>query len=62
MEKDPDLISLQGDIRHSGEGKWAAQTALEFEIPALVITYSLLSRFGFKPILYSCSENRKNQF
>ena len=52
LEKDPDLISLQGDIRHSGEGKWAAQTALEFEIPALVITLHIryfqdsdLSRF-----------------
>ena len=46
LEKDPGMKSLQGVIQHSGEGKWAAQTALEFEIPAPVITHSLLARFS----------------
>ncbi len=46
LEKDPGLKSLQGVIQHSGEGKWAAQTALELEIPAPVITQALLARFS----------------
>ena len=46
LERDPDMVSHHGVIQHSGEGKWAAQTALEFEIPAPVITHSLLARFS----------------
>jgi len=46
LEKDPDMKSLRGVIPHSGEGKWAAQTALELEIPAPVITHALLARFS----------------
>ena len=48
FEKDPDLSRIKGVMSHSGEGKWTAQTALELEVPAPVITQSLQVRFRSK--------------
>ncbi|MFM1653850.1 phosphogluconate dehydrogenase (NAD(+)-dependent, decarboxylating) [Brevibacillus sp. B_LB10_24] len=49
MEKafaqDPDMSSIKGVMYSSGEGKWTAETAMEFEIAAPVITMSLLMRY-----------------
>ena len=48
LEKDPNLDKIKGIMHHSGEGKWTAQTALELEVPAPVITQSLQVRFRSK--------------
>jgi len=48
LEKDPGLESIKGIMHHSGEGKWAAQTALDLEVPAPIITQSLQMRFRSK--------------
>jgi 6-phosphogluconate dehydrogenase len=45
LEKDKNLESIKGVMHSSGEGKWAAETALELGIPAPVITMSLLTRY-----------------
>jgi len=48
LEKDPGLESIKGIMHHSGEGKWTAQTALDLEVPAPIITQSLQMRFRSK--------------
>ncbi|MBI2265932.1 MAG: decarboxylating 6-phosphogluconate dehydrogenase [Armatimonadetes bacterium] len=45
FQKDPTLASLKGYVADSGEGRWTVQTAMEEDIPAPVITLSLLERF-----------------
>jgi 6-phosphogluconate dehydrogenase len=40
-----DLQHIRGWVADSGEGRWTVQTAMELDIPAEVITISLLNRF-----------------
>ena len=40
-----DLTHLQGFVEDSGEGRWTVQEALDHDVPAPVITLSLLTRF-----------------
>jgi 6-phosphogluconate dehydrogenase len=43
--KDADLAALQGYVADSGEGRWTIQEAMRLDVPAPVITLSLLARF-----------------
>jgi 6-phosphogluconate dehydrogenase len=42
---DPDLKTIRGYVEDSGEGRWTVQQAIEQNVPAPVITLSLLQRF-----------------
>ncbi len=42
---DADLTGLRGYVEDSGEGRWTVQEAMALDVPAPVITLSLLSRF-----------------
>jgi 6-phosphogluconate dehydrogenase len=44
FEKDPDLTDLRGYVEDSGEGRWTVQEAIDLDVPAPVITLSLLAR------------------
>jgi 6-phosphogluconate dehydrogenase len=41
----PDLEHLKGYVEDSGEGRWTVQEAIDHDVPAPVITMSLLTRF-----------------
>jgi len=40
-----DLANLKGYVADSGEGRWTVQEAIDHDVPAPVITLSLLTRF-----------------
>jgi 6-phosphogluconate dehydrogenase len=42
---DPELSDIRGYVDDSGEGRWTVQAAIDENVPAPVITMSLLSRF-----------------
>ena len=42
---DPGLRSIRGYVEDSGEGRWTVQEAIDHNVPAPVITLSLLQRF-----------------
>ena len=42
--KDADLKDLRGYVEDSGEGRWTVQEAIDLDVPAPVITLSLLTR------------------
>jgi 6-phosphogluconate dehydrogenase len=42
--KDVDLNDLRGYVEDSGEGRWTVQEAIDLDVPAPVITLSLLTR------------------
>jgi 6-phosphogluconate dehydrogenase len=44
FEKDIDLSDLRGYVEDSGEGRWTVQEAIDLDVPAPVITLSLLTR------------------
>jgi 6-phosphogluconate dehydrogenase len=44
FEKDSDLDALKGFVADSGEGRWTVQEAIDLDVPAPVITLSLLAR------------------
>ncbi|HEY8164149.1 MAG TPA: decarboxylating 6-phosphogluconate dehydrogenase [Gemmatimonadaceae bacterium] len=44
FEKDPHLGALKGYVEDSGEGRWTVQEAIDIDVPAPVITMSLLAR------------------
>jgi 6-phosphogluconate dehydrogenase len=44
FEKDPKLSALKGFVADSGEGRWTVAEAIEEDVPAPVITLSLLMR------------------
>lgn len=44
FEKDTDLSALRGYVEDSGEGRWTVQEAIDLDVPAPVITLSLLTR------------------
>ncbi len=43
--KDTELAALKGYVEDSGEGRWTVQEAIDLDVPAPVITLSLLARF-----------------
>ncbi len=45
LEADPDLSTIKGWVADSGEGRWTVQEALDLDIPAPVISLSLMMRF-----------------
>ncbi len=42
---DPKFEKLEDYVQDSGEGRWTVQTAIDFDVPAHVITASLFTRF-----------------
>jgi 6-phosphogluconate dehydrogenase len=42
---DPKLSEIKSYVQDSGEGRWTVQAAMDFDVPAPVITMSLLARF-----------------
>jgi 6-phosphogluconate dehydrogenase len=44
FEKDKELSDLRGYVEDSGEGRWTVQEAIDLDVPAPVITLSLLTR------------------
>ncbi|HEX8241971.1 MAG TPA: decarboxylating 6-phosphogluconate dehydrogenase [Longimicrobium sp.] len=40
-----ELESIKGWVADSGEGRWTVQTAIDLNVPAPVITHSLMARF-----------------
>ena len=44
FSKDVDLKDLRGFVEDSGEGRWTVQEAIDLDVPAPVITLSLLTR------------------
>ena len=42
--KDPELESVRGYVQDSGEGRWTVAEAIENDVPAPIITLSLLER------------------
>lgn len=42
---DTDLHGIKDYVEDSGEGRWTVQTAIDFDVPAQVITSSLFARF-----------------
>jgi 6-phosphogluconate dehydrogenase len=44
FQKDTDLAALKGFVADSGEGRWTVQEAIDLDVPAPVITLSLLMR------------------
>ncbi len=46
FERDPRLESLRGYVEDSGEGRWTVQEAMDLDVPAPVLTLSLLARFA----------------
>jgi len=45
LETDQDLSEIQGFVADSGEGRWTVAEAIDLDVPAPVITTSLLMRF-----------------
>jgi len=45
LKNDPELAKVKGWVDDSGEGRWTVQAAIDENVPAPVITLSLLSRF-----------------
>jgi 6-phosphogluconate dehydrogenase len=45
LKEDPELSAVKGWVADSGEGRWTVQAAIDEDVPAPVITLSLLSRF-----------------
>ena len=41
---DPDIAGIKGYVEDSGEGRWTVQEAIDRDVPAPVITLSLLQR------------------
>jgi len=45
FKNDPDLSSIKGFVEDSGEGRWTVVEAVDQDVPAPVITLSLIERF-----------------
>jgi len=46
FERDPRLVSIEGFVQDSGEGRWTVQEALDQDVPLPIITLSLMRRFA----------------
>ena len=44
-ERGQDLADVRGLVSDSGEGRWTVQEAMDLDVPAPVITQSLITRF-----------------
>jgi 6-phosphogluconate dehydrogenase len=44
FQRDANLDALKGFVEDSGEGRWTVQEAIDLDVPAPVITLSLLAR------------------
>jgi len=63
--KDADLSNLSGYVEDSGEGRWTVQEAIDLDVPAPVITLSLLTRLRSRqPDSFSakCIAALRNEF
>jgi 6-phosphogluconate dehydrogenase len=45
FKRDASLADIKGWVADSGEGRWTVQEAIDLDVPAPVITLSLLTRF-----------------
>ncbi len=45
LEEDPDLTDIKGWVADSGEGRWTVFDSIDMDVPAPVITLSLIMRF-----------------
>jgi 6-phosphogluconate dehydrogenase len=45
FQRDSNLDAIKGWVADSGEGRWTVQEAIDLDVPAPVITLSLLARF-----------------
>ena len=45
FRRDPGLKDIRGYVEDSGEGRWTVEEAIDLDVPAPVITLSLLMRF-----------------
>ena len=50
FERDPNLDALKGYVEDSGEGRWTVQEAIDLDVPAPVITLSLLVRLRSRQV------------
>jgi 6-phosphogluconate dehydrogenase len=50
FETDPDLEDVTGYVEDSGEGRWTVIEAIDKDVPAPVITLSLLARFRSRQV------------
>lgn len=46
FSREPDLASIRGYVEDSGEGRWTVLEAIDKNVPAPVLTLSLLARFA----------------
>jgi 6-phosphogluconate dehydrogenase len=46
LEENPNLDGIKGWVADSGEGRWTVAEAIDLDVPAPVITLSLLARFA----------------
>jgi 6-phosphogluconate dehydrogenase len=46
LEEDPELAGIKGWVADSGEGRWTVSEAIDLDVPAPVITLSLLMRLA----------------
>jgi 6-phosphogluconate dehydrogenase len=46
LENDPGLAAFEGRVGDSGEGRWAAHSAIDASVPMPVITAALFARFS----------------
>jgi 6-phosphogluconate dehydrogenase len=45
FSRDDQLTAIRGHVEDSGEGRWTVEEAMQLDVPAPVITLSLLARF-----------------
>ena len=45
FSRDPKLDRIRGYVEDSGEGRWTVQEAINLDVPAPIITLSLMERF-----------------
>jgi len=45
LSRDGELAAIRGYVEDSGEGRWTVEEAMHLDVPAPVITLSLLARF-----------------
>src|SRR5256714_9502477 len=50
FENDGELSDLRGYVEDSGEGRWTVQEAIDLDVPAPVITLSLLTRLRSRQV------------
>lgn len=46
LKDDPGLANIRGYVEDTGEGRWTVQAAIDEDVPAPVITLSLMARFS----------------